>query len=163
MENKMYFRPFSNFSKCKDLSGSSSPIAQLLLSKLCLSLSGNPICFGATRNQQKNHRPKYFISFEMYFISFSILFYFFPILLVTAIPGKCNGWFLQWWFCSVPSPCIFEVIHWSHPSHRAKTELLWNFGVSISSIGEDILKFSSVTLWLQCSSTRFGVLAKAMQ
>ena len=72
------------------------------------SLPG-PICFGATRNQQKNHRPKYFISF-------GILFYFFPILWVTAILAKCNGRFLQRWFCSVTSPCIFEVIHWSHPS-----------------------------------------------
>ena len=85
------------------------------------------ICFGATRNQQKNHRPKYFISFEMYFISFSILFYFFPILRVTAILAKCDSRFLQQWFCSVTSPCIFEAIHWSHPSHRANTELLWNF------------------------------------
>ena len=102
-----------------------------------------PICFGATRNQQKNHRPKYFISF-------SILFYFFPILRVTAILAKCDGRFLQRCFCSVTSPCIFEEIHWSHPSHRSKTELLWNFGVSIRSIGEDILKFSSVTLLQQC-------------
>ena len=93
-----------------------------------------PICFGATRNQQKNHRPKHFISF-------CILFYFFPILLVTAILAKYNGQFLQRWFCRVTSPCIFEAIPWSHPLHRAKTELLWNSGVSISSIGEDILKF----------------------
>ena len=36
-----------------------------------------PICFGATRYQQINHKPKCFISFEMYFIPFGILFYFF--------------------------------------------------------------------------------------
>ena len=58
--------------------------------------------------------------------------------------------YLQLWFCSVISTCIFEAILWSHPSHRAETELLWNFGVSICSIGQDILKFSSVILLLQC-------------
>ena len=109
-----------------------------------------PICFRATRNQQKNHRPKYFISFEMYFISFCILFYSFLILQVTAILAKCDVLFLQLWFCSVTSQCIFEAIHWSHPSHRAKTKLLWKFGVSIRGIGEDILKFSLVTLRLHC-------------
>ena len=57
-----------------------------------------PICFGATRNQQKNHRPKYFISFEMYFISFSVLFYFFAIFQVTAIVAKCNGLFCSYDF-----------------------------------------------------------------
>ena len=31
-----------------------------------------PYVLGATRNQQKNQKPKYFISFDMYFISFSI-------------------------------------------------------------------------------------------
>ena len=36
-----------------------------------------PICFGATRYQQKNHKPMCFISFETYFIPFGILFYFF--------------------------------------------------------------------------------------
>ena len=81
------------------------------------------------------------------FIFFGILFYFFPIL--TAILAKCYGLFLQWWFCSVTSPCIFEAFRCSHPLHRAKSELLWNFGVSISFIGEDILKFTSVTLLLQ--------------
>ena len=86
----------------------------------------------------------------MYFISFCILFYFFPILRVTAILAKCDGRFLQRWFCSVTSPCIFEAIHWSHPSHRAETELLWKFGVSTCSICKVILKFSSVTLLLQC-------------
>ena len=58
--------------------------------------------------------------------------------------------YLQLWFCSVISTCIFEAILWSHPSHRAETELLWNFGVSTCSICKVILKFSSVTLRLQC-------------
>ena len=33
-----------------------------------------PYVLGALRNQQKNQKPKYFISFEMYFISLDILF-----------------------------------------------------------------------------------------
>ena len=36
-----------------------------------------PDVLGATRNRQKNHKPKCFISFEMYFIPFGILFNFF--------------------------------------------------------------------------------------
>ena len=67
-----------------------------------------------------------------------------------SILAKCHCQFLQRWFFSVTSPCIFEAIHWYHPLHRAETELLWNFGVSICCIGKDILKFSSVTLLLQC-------------
>ena len=41
-------------------------------------------------------------------------------------------------------------MHWSHPLQRTETELLWNFGVSTCSICKVILKFSSVTLRLQC-------------
>ena len=86
----------------------------------------------------------YFLWDVFYFLrAFCILFYFFSILWVTAILAKCDSRFLQPWFCSVTSPCIFEVIHWSHPSHRAEIEFQWNFGVSICSIGKDILKFSS--------------------
>ena len=59
--------------------------------------------------------------------------------------GKCNGQFLQQWFCSVRSPCITEVMYHSHPEHRAETELLWTFGVSTCSICKVILKLSSVT------------------
>ena len=29
-------------------------------------------------------------------------------------------------FFSVRSPCITGAMHWSHPLHRAETELLWN-------------------------------------
>ena len=55
------------------------------------------------------------------------------------------------WFCSVTSPCITETMSWSHPSHRAEIELLWNFGVRLStcSICKVILNFSSVSLQLQ--------------
>ena len=45
--------------------------------------------------------------------------------------------------CEKPlSPCITAAMHWSHPSHKAETELLWNFGVSTCSIWKVILKFS---------------------
>ena len=57
----------------------------------------------------------------------------------------CSNDFAVW-----EAPASFEVIHWSHPLHRAEIELLWKFGVSTCSIGKDILIFSSVTLRLQC-------------
>ena len=60
-----------------------------------------PICFEATRNQQKNHRPKYFFSFEMYFISFCILFYFFPI-----------SESLQFWQNAMADFCSYDFAVW---------------------------------------------------
>ena len=62
-------------------------------------------------------------------------FYFSESVRLTEFLEKCNGPFLQWWFCSVKSPCIIEAIHWSHPLHRAEIE--WKFGVSTCSIGKD--------------------------
>ena len=58
----------------------------------------------------------------------------------------------MWWpiFAAMILQCDKPVHLWYHPLHRAETELLWNFGVSTCCIGEDILKFSSVTLLLQC-------------
>ena len=76
-------------------------------------------------------------------------FYFPESVRLTDILAICYGQFLQLWFCSVRSPCITEAIHWSHPLHRAETELLWKFGVNTYRSGKIILKFSSVTL-LQC-------------
>ena len=63
--------------------------------------------FGATTNQQKNWQ------------SSSCLKYFMNLgdsesVRLTKILAKCDGWFLQRWFCSVTSPCIFEAIHWYH-------------------------------------------------
>ena len=62
----------------------------------------------------------------------------------------------QGWFCSVGSPCIAEVIHWSQPSHTVEKLLFWfnsenlesapSFCVKLSCI----LKTSSVTKRLQC-------------
>ena len=64
--------------------------------------------------------------------------------------GKMQWPILQQWFCSVRSPYITAAIHGSHPSHRAETELLWNFGVNSCSICKVLLKFSFVTSRLQC-------------
>ena len=90
----------------------------------------------------------YFLWDVFYFLRYIVLFL--SHFQVTAILAKYNGQFLQQWFCSVTSPHSFEAIHWSHPLQRAETELLWKFGVSTCSICKVILKFSSVTLLLQC-------------
>ena len=84
-----------------------------------------------------------------HFSRLATTFYFSESVRFTDISAKCYGQFLQLWFCSVRSPCITEAIHWSHPLHRAETDLLWKFGVSTCRSGKIILKFSSVTL-LQC-------------
>ena len=66
-------------------------------------------------------------------------------ILISWILAKCNGWFLELWFCSVRSTCIPEAMHWSHPSHRAEADfceilesvlavcakLFWNFHQSL--------------------------------
>ena len=62
---------------------------------------------------------------------------------ISQILAKCNGWFLQRWFCSVRSSCITEAMHWNHLLiDWAETELLWIFGVSTCSMSKVILKFS---------------------
>ena len=49
------------------------------------------------------------------------------LILISQILAKCNGRFLQRWFCSLRSSCITEAMHWSHPLHRAETELVTQY------------------------------------
>ena len=43
----------------------------------------------------------------------------------TWILAKCYGLFCRCELLCAKGPCITEPMHWSHPSHRAGTELLW--------------------------------------
>ena len=52
-------------------------------------------------------------------------------------------------FCSVGSPYIAEVIHWSHPSHRVEKWLSLKFGVDAFFMCRVILKISQL---LSCCS-----------
>ena len=63
------------------------------------------------------------------------------LILISQILAKCDGQFRSCEFVGVRIPCITGAMHRSHPSHRAETELLWNFGVSTCSIAKLSRKF----------------------
>ena len=67
----------------------------------------------------------YFLWDVFYFLWYIVLFLFNSL-------SHCNSGKMQWpilqqWFCSVTSPCIFEAIHWSLPSHRAPWHMAWSW------------------------------------
>ena len=63
--------PFTKLHTCPQTCSADILICQQL------DLTAWAHMFRGYENPEKNHKPKYFISFEMYFIPFSKLFYFF--------------------------------------------------------------------------------------
>jgi len=105
-----------------------------------------PTCFGVTEYQQTNHRPKYFISFDMYFISFGILFYLLPIseslqFWQNAMAYFCSDDFAVWQVHAVLKLSIEVILRIElQQSHCENLEsvpavfakLSWNFHQSLS-------------------------------